>query len=356
MLNLRVILVAGLLVGGAVRGETVADWHLLEPLWKSDTTYRESVMFLQEDGATVATAHLMFDAKSIVRVTSADQQTTYEAGRDFKLVNGHELVRLSNSKIPFRAIVTKPKPVLLSGENDFFQKLQLEVTYTHAPVKWAGAVPVLAERVLPRTMAKLKRREEITISVSGDSISQGFNASGVVKVPPFMPAYPGLVAAQLEAATGSKVTLHNFAVSGMRSESGLTGVGKLIESKPDLIVIAYGMNDVPVNQVKTYGKNIAGMLEAIRKALPETEVILVAPMLGNPDWDQTPSARFGEHRDVLAGLTGPGVALADMTSIWQELLKRKRYYEVTGNGLNHPNDFGQRLYAQAILALLLPVK
>jgi hypothetical protein len=31
----------------------------------------------------------------------------------------------------------------------------------------------------------------------------------------------------------------------------------------------------------------------------------------------------------------------------------QEYYDVTGNGLNHPNDFGHRLYAQVVLAQLV---
>jgi acyl-CoA thioesterase I len=47
------------------------------------------------------------------------------------------------------------------------------------------------------------------------------------------------------------------------------------------------------------------------------------------------------------------VVLADVTTLWTQLLARKSYYDVTGNGLNHPNDFGHRLYAQVILAQLV---
>ena len=49
---------------------------------------------------------------------------------------------------------------------------------------------------------------------------------------------------------------------------------------------------------------------------------------------------------------GPGIALADMTSIWTEIVARKKYLDLTGNGLNHPNDFGHRLYAGVILATI----
>ena len=42
-----------------------------------------------------------------------------------------------------------------------------------------------------------------------------------------------------------------------------------------------------------------------------------------------------------------------MTSVWGEMFKRKSFHDLTGNGINHPNDFGHRLYAQVILALLV---
>jgi hypothetical protein len=48
-----------------------------------------------------------------------------------------------------------------------------------------------------------------------------------------------------------------------------------------------------------------------------------------------------------------GAALADLTSLWADLLDRKSVHDLTGNGINHPNDFGHRLYAQTILGLLV---
>jgi hypothetical protein len=52
-------------------------------------------------------------------------------------------------------------------------------------------------------------------------------------------------------------------------------------------------------------------------------------------------------------MTKPGIALADMTSVHQELLRTKAYVDMTGNGLNHPNDFLTRWYAQVIGSLLV---
>ena len=43
-----------------------------------------------------------------------------------------------------------------------------------------------------------------------------------------------------------------------------------------------------------------------------------------------------------------------MTSIWAEMLKHKKDWDLTGNGVNHPNDFGHRVYAQVLSSLLIP--
>ena len=39
-----------------------------------------------------------------------------------------------------------------------------------------------------------------------------------------------------------------------------------------------------------------------------------------------------------------------MTSIHQSLLARKSYADMTGNNINHPNDYLARVYAQTLLA------
>ncbi len=77
-------------------------------------------------------------------------------------------------------------------------------------------------------------------------------------------------------------------------------------------------------------------------------------MLGNPQWVHTPREMFAVYRDQLKSLVEPGVAVADLTWVWELLLRRKHDLDLSGNGLNHPNDFGHRLYAQALLQLLAP--
>ena len=98
------------------------------------------------------------------------------------------------------------------------------------------------------------------------------------------------------------------------------------------------------------------MIAAVKKALPEAEIILVATMLGNKDWVALKQELFPQYRDALASLCEPGIALADMTSVWAEMLRHKQDWDLTGNGVNHPNDFGHRIYAQVLSAMLIAEK
>ena len=94
-------------------------------------------------------------------------------------------------------------------------------------------------------------------------------------------------------------------------------------------------------------------MDKIRERLPDVEFILNATMLGNRDWIRLQQGLFPQYRDALASLCRPGVALADLTSIWAGFLEHKQDWDQTGNGVNHPNDFGHRVYAQVLSTLLV---
>ncbi len=130
-------------------------------------------------------------------------------------------------------------------------------------------------------------------------------------------------------------------------------IDKVAMQQPDLVILAFGMNDSAGLTAQAYGQNTATIIANTRKLVPRTEFILIASMLGNRDWTTLNHDRFPEYRDELASLLRPGIALADMTSVWSEFLNRKKDSDLTGNGVNHPNDFGHRVYAQVLSALLV---
>jgi acyl-CoA thioesterase-1 len=344
------------------------DVAALRPFWRSPTMDGESVLFIREDAGARPRASLLFRPTKILAVRSASGLVAYVEGRDYQWQPGtREITLPAGSRIPCRTPRELRRPAnsqphrlthrdgngeILFGATHEYHDMQTLVTYEHARDAWPGPLPAFAGDQLPRTVGKLKAKQPLSIALLGDSISTGCNASGWAKVAPFQPPYQDLLALGLEAAYGSKITLKNYAVGGTGTAWGLANAGQVLQADPDLVILAFGMNDAAGLPAAQYQANVKGMIGAVRKARPQCEFILVATMLGNKDWTTLHPELFPQYRDALAELCGRGVALADMTSIWAELLKQKKDCDMTGNGVNHPNDFGHRVYAQVLYTLL----
>lgn len=342
--------------------------HLLDPFWSSEVVYRESAVFVDEGDGSPALAKLLFEPIRIVAIETADGSRRFEEGKDFivapdgsglvgmgsrlPVISATDLFPPKDSPRSLRVKTDDPDRNVLFDNDHWFHDRQVQVTYLRAADAWHGPKPGFHPEALPKTLAKLQRRQSITIGVSGDSISVGFNASGYTKAPPSMPPYPDLIAATLRYLYGGSVKLVNRAVAGWTARQGLNDLDNLLKEKPDLVIVAYGMNDIGHRDSRQYGTQIRQIIKKIQNQNHDTEIVLVAPMLGNGQWAPTPLEMFPRYRDELTALTGPGVALVDLTSLWEVMMKRKRHIDITGNGVNHPNDFGHRAYASAILALL----
>jgi len=340
----------------------------LRPFWVSQTMRGETVLFFQEQPGIPAVASLLFEPTRILSMRSSSGEITYQEGRDYIWQPGSKEIRLPpGSRIVFKTPQELRRSAgsqryrlthrdgngeILFGATHEYHDMQSFVSYEHKG-GWTGPTPSFAGEILPRTIERLSQKKPLTIALLGDSISTGCNASGWAKAAPFQPPYQDLLALNLEATCGAEVTLHNLAVGGTDTAWGRANIGKVIETKPDLVILAFGMNDSAGRPASDYQKNIREMVDAVRQACPEAEFILVATMLGNRDWTYLRHELFPQYRDALAELRGPGVALADLKSIWEELLKHKADRDLTGNGVNHPNDFGHRVYAQVLSALLI---
>ena len=113
------------------------------------------------------------------------------------------------------------------------------------------------------------------------------------------------------------------------------------------------MNDAWGLDANKYADNVKKMMAAVKAKCPQTEFLLIAGMLPNPDWmPDNALARFDEYRQALMNMRTRGIAIADVSSLWRDIWKIKGFSSLTGNGVNHPNDFGHRIYAQAILGCL----
>jgi len=343
-------------------------WRLDEPFWRSKRMLGESLFFVRVNPGEPAGARLLFPPSGPVKITSASREIEFEDGVDFVADPATGIVTLPrNSRIPFTDRASLYPPVgqehsiphkrgeegtgLFFGEGHFFHDLQAEAFYEHDST-WREGLPESRAELLPETARKLRAAASLKICVMGDSISVGANASGRAGVPPNMPPYPVLWAEELRRLHGSDVVLKNFAVGGEGVHHGMKVVDQVTNEDPDLVLVAYGMNNAGSLPASQYLEQTTRMADFIRQKSPKTELVLVASMLGNPEWQNTPTENFFRFRDALQSLSGPGVALADLTRVWADLLQFKSYHDLTGNGVNHPNDFGHRIYAQVLLELL----
>jgi len=347
-------------------------WGMFSPPWSSGTVRGERVVFVRGKAGALPAATLMFAPTGEVRLTALDRVTVFVEGKDYRLEPDGRVVLTEKTRIPFfeGEALYPPAPTpgkrywgqyncigeyrfgdrkLLMGY-DLFAGKQVVATYKRAG-EWSGHVPAFADKALPKTIAKLKAGDAVRLTAVGDSITVGGDASALMNRPPMQPKYPDLVAAALRKACGSKVALTNISKPGARADWGAGRVKQIVESDPDLVIVTFGMNDFHARDADTYAKDVARIIEGVRAAKPEAEFILVSSMWYVPQGRRRVT-NFLRYRRALKGLTGPGVALADVTALFDAMLQRKRWHDL-GSGINHPNDFSHRLYAQTILGLLL---
>jgi lysophospholipase L1-like esterase len=71
----------------------------------------------------------------------------------------------------------------------------------------------------------------------------------MVGAKPYIPGYPDAVARGLEERGASNVTLTNLSVGGTMASWGVSRIPKVVAAKPDLLIIAFGMNDASSRHV-----------------------------------------------------------------------------------------------------------
>ena len=344
---------------------------------------------------------LLFDIDRVVSVTSYDGGTVYEYGRDFVVKDG-KLARTEASAIP----VMTPEVYYSDGEQPLLKvrgpdgtespcyfsgsgtmgRYQVRVTYTHGEGR--GVLPPCGGRY-GRFLRLLEAGEDVTVFFHGDSITYGCDASLTHRLPPLQPSFPILFACALariygysvrfvlpgaenayggpfpEAPRGKRgtVTLVNTAVGGWTSENGVNSLDTHVAPQVgaygcDLFVLGYGMND----GTRPPGETAANCEAVVRRVLSLREnasVMLVSTMLPNPDalhgWNANQAVQEPALVRLSEKLYEEGVACdtAKMTSVSAELLKRKKFIDITGNNINHPNDYLSRVYAVTLLQTLI---
>jgi len=324
------------------------------PLWLAKKMVAEPILFIGEEGNR--SGRLLFTPDSMPVLTRAGDSFVYEAGKDYTWGKGSRTIRLtahsrisSKTSQEMRPEPGKPRSLggVLHSEGRFFHDLQTMVSYSHNQ-SWPDLVQPVST-TLPRSLEKLNSSQSFKVVTLGDSITEGYNASGFAKTqaPRNHPAYAEGFARLLDQAFPSQVTLSNLGVAGRTASWGLKQLDQVIAEKPDLVVIAFGMND-PVSSEQFKRTNLE-ILTRLQKEIPQADLIFVSGMNNNPVWrDPT---KIPDFRETLKSIIRSNVILADVTTPWEKLLTRKNFSDLSGNNVNHPNDFGHRLYSEILFSL-----
>lgn len=343
----------------------------LKPIWYPGVMYHETALYVGEEDA----APLLYEPTKILSVRNYALNIEYKEGIDYA-VEGKKIKRLSGSSMPFFAFDEyyrkTPDSIevrvnadifpadagtryLKYGEVDTFTNRQIAVTYMHVAA-WKGIRMDGRPQNLLDAVRKI-RSGNARIEFFGDSITVGCNASGTIyggNTPPYCESWPEMVVHYLQDKYHVELEVANTAIGGTTTRQGVDRFEKdVLSYAPDLLIIGYGMND-PGTSLEEYKGMIGQMIGRYRQKVAEGNVILISPMLPNVETNWC--VLQPQFEKVLAELAEENdfCALAPMTSLHRELLKAgKRYRDMTGNNVNHPNDFIIRVYAQAVLTALL---
>ncbi len=319
----------------------------MAPIWSSKTTYNETVLLLSEKGGP-ASGELLYNPQTVLKVQNSALTKTFKEGVDFA-IEGRKIVAMGSaiSTMKDSDFPTTEYPWLDIGGK------KVVVTYTHNDT-WHGPTPTYSGDFLPRTMAKLKAKKPLKIAAFGDSITLGINVSSYRQEAPYMPTWANLFARQLGKVYGSRVTMFNAGLGGMTAQWGKDNARQAVGSlKPDLVTIAFGMNDFWSYGPSDFAENVRGMMAEIRKEAPACEFILISTIKFDPAYTADPTyvGHILGYRDELRKMVGNGVQLLDMTEMSDALYKAKKAKDLETDPM-HPDDFLARWYAQGLVAML----
>lgn len=214
-----------------------------------------------------------------------------------------------------------------------------------------------AEQFLPKTLAKLEAGEKVTIVAWGDSVTAGGGVGGAKDLwyqyqflDRLKKRYPKADIEMITAAwpgRGSRNYLEAPAGGDYDFQRDV------LDPKPDLVTCEW-VNDAYLKD-EALVAHYTLILEKLRGA--GAEVALLTPHLVRPDWMGVDTIKFDEDpRPYVQGLRkfaeANDVALADGARLWCGLWRKGiPYTTLLANYINHPDERGQRLLADALMEL-----
>ncbi len=326
--------------------------------------YNESFFVMENEDGSVEPIQLMYDIDRIVSVQNSYLNKEYVYGVDYTLEDGKLIILPDGGITPYKYSHVYKNTAgsgwwemleggyVYGGQHAMFMTGYLNITYTYSDNSTISLAPEAKGYLLNRVLTKLENGETVKTLAVGDSITGGANCSSSsdVNAEPYADIWHEMAAKKLQLLYPDATIEHSSIYQGgATAQFCVEKIDEIVAADPDLIIIEFGTNDcMQGDPASLYIQTLQAAIAAIQENLPDCDIILTPPSISNTQI--FPLEWFDAYADALYALEEEGVAVADITSMMRELLTRKRYLDMTGDNLCHPNDFISRLFAQVIVA------
>ena len=344
----------------------------IRPFRQGNTVLNETALVVEYHGITDKdgniTLTLLYDIEKIISVTDFGGKKIYSENKDWFVKDGKLIIPKNSSipRVPWEVYNPQEKPndglngrfseggYILFTEGTYIVDRQIAVTYEHK-VNENVYKPLILKNKLPKLARKLREKKPLTVAFWGDSITVGCNCSGILGVEPMMPSWPDMVSATLREDYGCEVTSVNKAVGGTRVEWGLSEFDSAWKDVPsvDLFIVAFGGNNGTETSADVFAESIEASSDKITAKYPDCEIIVVSVCQGN-QYVQDVKCHHDRLKKLyeLAERKGSVLTVVPITALHAETLERKKYWDMTANNINHPNDMLIRMYAQTFAEVI----
>jgi hypothetical protein len=384
--------------------EVKAEKYDRLPLYNEQRTWNSELVLTQTKGTDAfPTSFALIPDSVVVRDGSGADAKTFEQGSDYNIftrwgaigrtseskISEHQpvwinyrygkmridsVVLTKNGKIELRKgtphIMMPEPPTIADGEQrlgNIYIKANterldsnalfpiLEIKFPEPEKRQGNSV---AEKLLPKTMAKIHSGETLSILAWGDSVTD----ASYLKTPNTERWQEQFVKRLRERFPNAKIELITEAWGGRSSGSYLTEPAgsqynfkeKILDLKPDLVIMEF-VNDAGLSG-NALVQQYSILLEAFRNI--GAEWIILTPHYVRTDWMGLDRERDIDDdprqyvKDVRRFAADNRIVVADAAARYGRLWRQGiPYSTLMSNNINHPNKIGLKIFADALMEL-----
>jgi len=275
-------------------------------------------------------------------VLTADGKIALKAGEPRTVMP--EMPALAPGETRLANVYISGRPSALTDDNLF---PVLEAAYPEEPKSGASA----AEKLLPKTLEKLRSGEPLKILAWGDSVTE-YGWYQTMFVERLKAEFPQAKIELVTEAWAAHNTAH-YLDEPPGSEHNYEE--KVLAQKPDLIISEF-VNDASLNEQQVVMERYCKFLTDFKNL--GAEWIILTPHYIRPDWMdlERQQAIDDDPRLYVQGLRifaeEHHVALADASLRYGRLWRQGiPYLTLMENNINHPNRLGHTIFADSLMAL-----